>query len=289
MNVFLAEKGLTSTSANHIANLANEVAEELRQKLSSINFYEVHTKLLSSNTDNITQKGVLLSELQSYKEYIYKIGSLNSLIAWLREGIKAKEKLQKKFRMMSFEEYLIMNNLELKYPQREEVLTEEEYLETLPIKERNLYLSLEAKASAIGRYIHQEGNIKLAKDALANAIAHPLEVRELASQIVVTEKVPTISSEEVDKVYFELQDKFRTYQAQLNSMKSACQQAINDSEKESNDKYFKDMELYQSLREKYAAEFKEYLREQRKAVSDLRIAIPDTFKLLIEELKKLSK
>lgn len=47
--VFFGEKGLTQTSANHLANIAKETVESNRQALDSVGFVNVNISLLSED------------------------------------------------------------------------------------------------------------------------------------------------------------------------------------------------------------------------------------------------
>ena len=49
-NVFFSENGLTSTSANHVANLAKEYVQETESQLANIKLYKSEVALIG--TDN---------------------------------------------------------------------------------------------------------------------------------------------------------------------------------------------------------------------------------------------
>lgn len=51
--VFFGEKGLTQTSANHLANIAKETVESNRQALDSVGFVNVNISLLSEVTPEL--------------------------------------------------------------------------------------------------------------------------------------------------------------------------------------------------------------------------------------------
>ena len=46
---FFAENGLTSTSANHIANLAKEYVKAQEQELESVEFYNTYLTIIGSD------------------------------------------------------------------------------------------------------------------------------------------------------------------------------------------------------------------------------------------------
>lgn len=78
---FFKEQGLTSTSANHIANLAKEAYKELENELASTIFYTTTVSLISSEESKQLRKGVDSDFLDSVAEKLKKIARLKSLIA----------------------------------------------------------------------------------------------------------------------------------------------------------------------------------------------------------------
>lgn len=88
-------KGLTSTSANHIANLAKEMVREIETFVSGLTLYSTSVVLIGNDNVNIINEGDTAEALDKVKTQLHTIAKANSLIAWLREAIKAKERLQK--------------------------------------------------------------------------------------------------------------------------------------------------------------------------------------------------
>lgn len=91
--IYFSENGLTSTSANHIANLAKEYYQTLETKLDNIKFYDEKISLISSSDYKLLRGGITASTLEETTSDLYKIADAKSLIAWLREAIKAKDNL----------------------------------------------------------------------------------------------------------------------------------------------------------------------------------------------------
>ncbi|MDE6077287.1 MAG: hypothetical protein K2G29_06095, partial [Muribaculaceae bacterium] len=50
-------KGLTTTSANHIANLAKEMIQEMETSLAELTFYSITVTLISVAEPNVLNKG----------------------------------------------------------------------------------------------------------------------------------------------------------------------------------------------------------------------------------------
>ena len=157
------EKALSTTSANHIANLAKEAYEKLESKLNSTSFIRETITIIGSTAETnvkLSQAGLLTSATDALKEiYEYK-----SLIAWLREAIKEKEKLFKENKLWVSDEYAEhMKNM----PQCESYLTEQDVIDSWTIKEQEEYLSLETACAVIGKYIHPNGALSIAKKELS--------------------------------------------------------------------------------------------------------------------------
>ena len=89
-NVFFKNGFLTSTEAQNICNVANEVIAGLTDSLNTVQFYNTTiTSIVSS--DNAINAGRGTTDTLWIRDAIIKIGQYNSLIAWLKEAIKNKE------------------------------------------------------------------------------------------------------------------------------------------------------------------------------------------------------
>lgn len=117
------------------------------------------------------------------------------------------------------------------------VLTEQEYYASLPIKERNRYYQLETEAAVIGKYIHPDGVLSDERKKLKDRIQHPHQVDGKCRDALIYTYEPSVSAEDVDNTFYELQKKHREVQAQLNSMKHDCEVAIEESTNKSNTGY----------------------------------------------------
>lgn len=89
-NVFFKDGFLTSTEAQNICNVANEIIARLTEHLNSIQFYNTSiTSIISS--DNEIHAGIGTRNVSWIQDEIVTIGRYNSLIARLKEAIKNKE------------------------------------------------------------------------------------------------------------------------------------------------------------------------------------------------------
>lgn len=90
-NVFFKDGFLTSTEAQNICNVANEIIARLTEHLNSVQFYNTSiTSIVSS--DNEIHAGIGIRNVSWIQDEIVTIGQYNSLIAWLKEAIKIRKK-----------------------------------------------------------------------------------------------------------------------------------------------------------------------------------------------------
>lgn len=82
--------GLTSTSANHVANVAKEMIRNLESELAAMTFFSIEVALIGSKSVNRLSGGVGDADVAAVADRLYRIADAKSLIAWLREAIKAK-------------------------------------------------------------------------------------------------------------------------------------------------------------------------------------------------------
>lgn len=113
--IFLGESGLTSSSANHLANVAKEAYLEIEKSLKDFVLYTKSVSLISSQDEKMVREGVNENYLAGFEAKLDEVAQYKSLIAWLREGIKAKENLYNEMKLTGKEE--IAKSLGLKYPE----------------------------------------------------------------------------------------------------------------------------------------------------------------------------
>ena len=294
--VFFKKKGeegvaLTSTSANHIANLAKEYIQSVETQLNNICFFNAEVALIGSvGGERIIQTGVSSETLDNLQSMLEGVAQAKSLIAWLREGIKAKENLMKDLQTISLEDWCKENGIvKPEAPNYGHVLTEEEYYASLPIKERNRYYQLETEAAVFGKYIHPNGHLSDARKELKNKLQHPHEVDGKGRDSLIYTYIPTIDIAEVDNVFFELQKKHREIQAQLNAMKYSCEQAINESTNKVNTEYMTASQKYQAELKNVVGAFKAWGDEKSQEDSKLKIVIPHSLMGIYNTINSLGK
>lgn len=285
---FFAEKGLTSTSANQVANMAKEYVDTHKTALESVRFYDTSVELIDGTNPKQVSFGI--RDITVIPSYLDEIAKANSLIAWLREAIKAKEQTVCAVDEFGVEEYcqMVGKTLPTK-PSRQHVLTTEEWIENLSANERNRYLYLETQCAVIGKYIHPNGEYAKARKNLKNVMANPCKVEGDGRNTIIRSYTPSVDLEKVEAQFFELQNKHREFQKKLNSMKYDCEKAIAESQADSDAKYAEDLTIYNNAVEAINAEYKVYWNQQMKLAKDLKIAIPESLQGIYDKISKLGR
>lgn len=295
-NVFFATEGyvgekLTNTSANYIANLAKESCQNWQECLNSMSFYNAEVSLIGTDSTNAVKiDGMVNSDLKFIEECTDKIAKAHSLIAWLREAIKTKDKMLEDLTDMDLADYCKKFNIEYPdYPDSPEPLTEKEYYQSLSIKERNEYYSLQAEAAVIGKVIHPTGSLSKARNKLKEIISYPNKVEGNGRDTIIYTYKPTVDLDKVEDVFFELQQKHRAIQARLNGIKHNCGIAINESTIKATNEYATALAEARSRMKILSTEFHKWKTEEAAKIRDLKIIIPNSLKPIYEEISKLGK
>ena len=104
--IYFGDAGMTSTSANHAANMAKESVRHLMDELAGVSFYGTTVSLLSSGAGAKQSKvGNTAEQLDGTYDKLKTIGEAHALIAWLREAIKARERLLAEVKNMTLAGY----------------------------------------------------------------------------------------------------------------------------------------------------------------------------------------
>lgn len=286
--VFFGEKGLTSTSANHLANMAKEFVKREETELSNIAFISEKVSLMGSCNTHQLKVGV--ATLSDIPAKLNKLAKAHSLIAWLREAIKAKKNLNDSLRNLSLEEFCKIKGIEFPvYPTKESTLTEEEYYDNLPINTRNRYFQLETICAVIGKYIHPGGELASQRETLMKTLTNPTKVSGNGRDTLIYEYTPSVTPEDVDSLFYDLQDCHRESQKALNAIKFECEKAVLESQTNANAKYVEEVKACDNAMARIRAEFRKYVTEQTAIIGNLKIIIPDSLSDIYETINNLGK
>lgn len=286
--VFFGKEGLTSTEANHIANMAKEYINA--NSNMDLIFYNTSIEILNNNNQVITKTNNKNS-LKDLEEKLERIAEATSLISYLREAIKAKDRLIIEMEALSLGGYCIIKNIE--YPKNPNaplnILTDNEYYGSLPIKEREKYYTLEAFASVYGKFIHPNGSFVNAKEKLVEVIQTPTKLGLNGNDTIIYNYEPLVSISYVEAVFFELQVKYRDVQAQLNKLKADCENAIKRDSIYKFNSYREALSKYQSAKALLETELSSYKAMETERIGKLKIIIPDDLKDTYSKISNLGK
>lgn len=282
--------GLTSTSANHIANLAKEMIRNLELKVESLTLYSTRVTLIGDNGSMVISKGVEIDELKDIVDMLHRIAEAKSLIAWLREGIKAKEEMLEKYEYYTIEKYAKEKGIILiEKPEPATPLTKDEYIAQLTPAERCRFYSIETLASTLGKAIHPGGAFAQAREMLYQREKKPNEVTGSGRDTLFYSYEPSIDKDSVEAVYFNLQKQYREAQAKVNEMLHVQKKAVADSELKSRADYAKELSAWNAERRDLEAQAAEYVHRRRQEIGELKIMIPDSLRSIYERVSNLGK
>ena len=100
--IFLGEHGVTSTSANYVANVAKEMIRSEQEALDNLDFVTttISDDIYQVKCGRVAKRGYNEESLMQIPEKLDRVAKMKSLIGWLREGIKAKDELINEVRKM---------------------------------------------------------------------------------------------------------------------------------------------------------------------------------------------
>lgn len=285
---FLGTEGRTATSANHLCNLAKEHYQHLEKMLTNQSLVTKTVSIVGQSNPNILINGI--TDLSPMQKALKEIARCKALIAYFREGIKAKENLEKQVKDYASE----VPPFTEPFPEREAYLTEEDIMAVWPLEKRVRYYSLEAEAATYGQYIHPGQAFAEQRATFHKALVGESTIRERENYVLIYENKPTLTLEEVESIFFDMQNTHREAEAELNSLKQEIKDALTA------DKLQKD-NAYQIAYQKYIAADQEYQNNRKaialadankrtelsKTVSKLKILIPDNLKDMIKKLENL--
>lgn len=284
--IYFGEQGLTSTSANFIANQAKEYCQTLKTELDNISFVDSFISLIGSPESTIAKGS---SDISFIKRDLGVITQMYSLIAWLREAIKAKQILLKELASVSVEDWAEENNVE--YPQRPErqvTLTKDEILASWSIKDRNRYLALSTKVSVYGKFVHPDGSYAKARKDLKEKIIRPIEYSANGQDTVITRHSPTVETDVIDKEFFSLQSEWRSAQAELNGYEHKIQTVIDEDTQQKNSAFVTAYSEYSTQITTISAKYKSWQDSEQVRIANLKIVIPNDLRASYDIIANLS-
>lgn len=288
-SIFLSDSGLTTTSAQHIKDMAGHLVDNAKSKLNSINFVTEDVTLIGNNTKHRLHTGLNEEETQNINNLLLEVAQAQSLQAWLGEAIKAKEDIVEHVRSFTFDKYCVTNNICFKYPNRPIRLSPQEWLNSLNIKERNEYLHLQTLCAVYGNLIHPKGSLNNARKEAYNAQKDPVTYVENGGNTIFHHYSLSQSIENIEALFFELQNTHREYQARFNAMKHKYELEA-DAKLDAELKEWEKVTL--EIREEEKKKKEEYLKYKENLMIEarnLKIVIPNDLKDIYTKVSSLGK
>ena len=296
---FFGENGLTSTSANHYCNLAKEMARKVQNYLENVRFYNTDIRIIGEDTKTIISEGINTEAFDDIEKSIQTIAKCNSLIAFFREAIKEKDRLAAEAKMWEdVDRRAELNNrmtkhLEIK-PERGVYMDAEAVIHTWSVGEQERFLSLQAEAAAYGKLIHEDGRLSRARRDLMNVQSNPNSVNENGRDTIIYTYTPTADVEDVDDLFFDLQNHYREVQAELNGMLKRIDDTIRGHALKVDDEFRHNLVAWTNAKRALDSELEviiadENIERKKKAdeVQKLKIVVPNRLKGIFEQLQKL--
>lgn len=294
-NVFFGSEGLTSTSANYYANIAQEMIQAASERLNSVKFYQVSVASIGGGEKQLMTVGQ--NSLDFIKQDLEESAAMNSFCAWVREAIKKKEEMFSDIAATSMEKWARETCTEIpvqpQYPDSPLRVEEKEIIESWDFNKRNRYLSLEAFAATYGKYIHPKGAFSKARKEVHAAKNCPIYKEGAGRDLILYYQDPTIDVEKVDELFMALQDTYRMYEKELNAMKAEIKETINkvsiidEQDYQERIAIFKaDYEKYNSAMQDLRSRFNNWKTSEQERISALKIILPNNLLQTFEKIKK---
>ena len=291
MSVFLTKAGgITSTSANTLANWAKNEAFAATIELASLTF--VNTRIELINGENPKTVGIGVKDTARVGALIEKIAKLNSFSAWMREGIKAKENLLEDLKNLNVKDYAKLKGIDLpQEPDYPSSVTAADILNEMDVNKRNQYLRLEAYAAAYGKYVHSTsdstGAVARARNELAERILRPTKMEGSGRDCVLFNYTPSVPMDEVEAMFNALQEIQRSYEQQLNAIKYSIESEVNNRNAKALGEYNQAYANYQAEMKALREALHEYMIKERERIGRLKIVVPNELKETYEYLNSL--
>ena len=184
---------------------------------------------------------------------------------------------------------MIDNGLELPQTKDIQILTEAEWLDSLDIKTRNRYLTLQTICAVYGQFIHPKMPMDKAKKYLQTRLNEPVEVTGSGRDSLVYYFTPSVEQSKVDEVYYQLQAKHRTAQAEFNKLKHEYEVALDEYRQKQIDANEEIQAQSNTLMNEYLNQYQKEHQEMTVKIRGLKIQIPDHLKDIYETVNKLGK
>jgi hypothetical protein len=306
MNVFFAkegEKGLNVTSAAHLCALAAQVKDSNEKALENICFINTTINIIGAGDDKEMRvgSGVSSDGLNDILIALNSVSQMNAFISWFSEARKAWEEACKEIKNKSIFEWAKEQGITM--PECPEDTARnvkqsdlQDIINEMDVKQRNLYLSLEAKSSVLGKFIHPGRPMEVARQKLHVAQAQPYKLEGNGANTTVKKFVPSTPVKEVDDLYTKLQGEYRATEQALNHIKGNLRKELDtrnlseDQERKTLiEKYQEEMNKYHSAYKQLNNEFHYWQTLENSKIYNIKLVIPKELESIVDFLNNLNR
>lgn len=286
--VFFAEKGITSTSANHVSNKGKELLKSEQAILDNINFVNTTVSLLYGGESKTITKGMKAEDsFDSIHKTIAKIANLNAMSAWIHEAIKAKTEILEYVQSLSIEQWAKDQNIELPViPKHYADLSTSDVIGTWDVAKRNKYYVYESYCSLVGKFIHPKGAFYEAKAKMNNAVQNPSKVEGSGRDAIIYSYEPSMLISDVNVEYNWLSTELRHKEAEFNKMKQEIIDTITEDKLAKTQKFDNECAEFNKKMTSIRNKFDMWKTKTVKEVSALKIYLPQGPKQTYDEINK---
>ena len=301
-SVFFAkegEKGLNETSASHLCALASQVKARYESVLKNVGFIDSFIDVVGSDASP-KQTNIGMKSIKVIDEAIEEIGKMNAFISWFAEARELLEKIRKKVDGTTVYSWMEASGIEK--PEKPELTSDEvenstldDMIAELSIKDRQIYLALEAKASVYGKFIHPDQPMDRARNRMHEVVSKPYVSDGRGRDTIIYHHVPSIDTELVDEEFNKLQSEYRKIEQQLNHMKADLRKKLNIRNTEENNernlrlrKYKEERAVYDNKMRELTLRFNQWVLDENAKISKIKFIIPDNLKETYTYLESLT-
>ena len=301
-SVFFAkegEKGLNETSASHLCALASQVKARYESVLKNVGFIDSFIDVVGSDASP-KQTNIGMKSIKVIDEAIEEIGKMNAFISWFAEARELLENFRKMINIINIDSW--MKSYDIEKPEKPELTSSEvksstldDMIAELSIKDRQMYLALEAKASVYGKFIHPDQPMDRARNRMHEVVSKPYVSEGRGRDTIIYHHVPSIDTELVDEEFNKLQSEYRKIEQQLNHMKADLRKKLNIRNTEENNernlrlrKYKEERAIYDNKMRELTLRFNQWVLDENAKISKIKFIIPDNLKETYTYLESLT-
>ncbi|TWV84659.1 hypothetical protein [Moraxella sp. VT-16-12] len=273
-NPYFNVSGLTSSQANYICERIKETLKPIQDEIASL---ETHTSSLDGEAlDNFKKVHDIDVKLE-------KIGKLYAISAFFRTAIKEKDKrlaiINDKISQIRYEQDLILPNIDMEYLAQIKDVSIDDFLLTLPLSDVISYKTAEARASHIGKFIHNFDKIRTSLTK-----KEKISFKQVGEQVFKIHHTPLYELDELQSLQSYLLAEHREHENTVNLYKAKFREFENQAKVRYEDEFNRlQNERNALLNEKVKAQT-EHLVSIKNDIANFKIIVPNEFKEIIQEL-----